>query len=138
MCPFHNTERQISTHAQQAFAVTCQVASALGVYGRITIVWEAHLVKQFGPFDLWLYEHGVVIEVDGEQHIEGGFSFTSAEEQAARDREKDAAAVQAGLHVVRLHYQDKLYWGVLLYQVVLRVMRGAPPGNHYSPSYPRP
>ena len=95
-------------------------------------------MRGYGPFDLWVYEHDLVVEVDGEQHNQASFGATSAEEQMARDRAKERAAVQSGYHVVRLHHADQHTW-----QCVLSVAMGAAMARrtaqvHYTPRCPTP
>lgn len=102
----------------------------------VTVVWEARAVQGQGPFDFWFYESKVLIEVDGEQHVEGSYQSTSAEEQMGRDREKDTAAVSAGFHVVRLHYRDVVWWSAVLFGALHQALAGVPPSVHFTPSYP--
>ncbi len=53
----------------------------------------------------WLH-----VEVDGETHSKKGWQGRSAEQQQARDREKDTIAWEQGLMLLRLHHRDFLAW----------------------------
>jgi very-short-patch-repair endonuclease len=101
-----------------------------------TVVWEAHVVPDHGPFDMWLYGMSVLIEVDGQQHDAYMCHTTDAAEQAQRDRAKELVAVALGFHVVRLHYRDILMWGSTVEGALLEAVAGSARRVHYSPSYP--
>jgi hypothetical protein len=57
-----------------------------------TVVWEARVVEGWGPFDFWLWEWGVVVEVDGLQHTSAAHHGTEWQAQWLTDRCKEAAA----------------------------------------------
>jgi hypothetical protein len=54
------------------------------------------------------------VEVDGETHTTKACEASTAQQQQARDREKDALAWEQGLTLVRLHHRDLLAWPGLL------------------------
>ena len=135
-CPLHNPASKLSLYAIAAFVHACQVAATVRAWAIVTVVWEARAVEGQGPFDLWFYEYKVLIEVDGEQHVEGRFQSTGADEQTMLDRAKEAAAIDAGFHVVRLHYRDVHVFQAKLLEVLLRAMAGAPPTVYFTLSYP--
>lgn len=56
----------------------------------------------------------VHVEVDGETHTTKGWEASTAQQQQARDREKDALAWEQGLMLVRLHHRDLLAWSRFL------------------------
>ena len=66
------------------------------------VVLQARLVPGVGPVDFWLYGTRVVVEVDGLQHRGLDYMSTRTEQQTARDKAKEGAAMHAGYHVVRL------------------------------------
>lgn len=92
-----------------------------------------------GPFDFWLKEIGVVVEVDGEGHGVLGREHHGAEagHQTMIDRRKEKAAVAAGLHVARLFYTDFLWWDKTILAAVQAARTCIAPRVHYTPSYPR-
>lgn len=100
-----------------------------------TVVWEARVVVGLGPFDFWLWEWGVVIEVDGLQHTGVAHHGTEWQAQWLTDRLKEAAAVRAGLHVARLHVMDMVRWETVVRRAMLAARAGIPPCVHYSDYY---
>lgn len=118
----------------RAYAALCFMA--MGMPGRCTIVLEAQPFGQRMPFDMWLWEWGVLVEVDGEQHTQCSFGSTAVQEQMLMDARKEQAAIGHGLHVVRLHHADWLSWAPLVREVALAARSGVPPAVHRSPAYP--
>ena len=104
-------------------------------------MWEAHVVRGHGPFDFWILEWEVLVEVDGEQHVSRGRQGTSVEQQTNRDRQKEEAAVRMGFHVVQLHCEDVGTYGYAWRDVLIRALTAASAGQpatvHYTPAYPR-
>lgn len=78
----------------------------------------------YGPFDLWVYEHALLVEVDGEQHDWASFGAVSSEEQMGRDRAKERAAVHA--------------WQSVLSIALEAAMARRTARVHYTPSCPTP
>jgi hypothetical protein len=90
------------------------------------------------PFDFWLAGVGcVLVEVDGAQHTRGSMHGVTAAKQAAFDAAKDAAAIAATFHVVRLHVDDRWCWCALVLDACGRARRGDPPTRTLSPAYSR-
>lgn len=113
----------------------CQLSAAMPV--PCTIVLEPYVVPDVrAPFDFWLKEVGVLVEVDGQQHMEGSYRHTSLHDQVLRDYAKEEAALRAGYHVVRLHWADGSTWCDLVWEAVRQAMYGCMPRIHRSRSYP--
>ena len=138
-CPYHTTRgssASASEIAQRAFRMLIDLAWQLGE--ACTVVWEARVVEGWGPFDFWLWEWGVVVEVDGLQHTSAAHHGTEWQAQWLTDRCKEAAAVRAGLHVARLHVMDMVLWGTVVRRAMLASRAGMPPCVHYSAYYVLP
>jgi very-short-patch-repair endonuclease len=104
------TKRCASSHEQRLYSLLTKNhwSFATEVY-----LAEADATFKHHAFDvLVLVKHGegayqLLIEVDGEQHFHaGGKGWANVEEQQERDAALDAAVMQAGLFLLRLHYQD--------------------------------
>jgi very-short-patch-repair endonuclease len=97
---------------------------------------------ELGAYDFWLYERGVLVEVDGEQHDFAKRSrhhSKAALVQAQRDAEKEERAVVAGFHVVRLHYAAREKWFAALRQAILEAaLRRAPRVHNTRPEALQP
>jgi very-short-patch-repair endonuclease len=94
------------------------------------------VVSGFRAFDLWFYELGVLVEVDGEQHSCSGFGSTDVTTQEWRDRVKEEAAVQDGYHVVRLHFSNVREWMGVMGVALEAAAAGKPACVHYTSAYP--
>ena len=133
-CHYHSDTPRASNRARQAFAILCQISGWLEK--RCTVVWEARPEDGLGPFDFWLHELRVVVEVDGAQHTEGRYKSVEAWEQRLRDDAKDAAATAKGYHVVRLHvYDDTSEWHKAIRAAVFGALRGDAATVHRTPYY---
>jgi hypothetical protein len=133
-CPYHGALRTASKPARHAFRVLIHYAGMLQL--PCTVVWEACVVPGQGPFDFWLWEWRVLVEVDGQQHSGADCYGTDAVEQWLRDRMKETAAQREGYHVLRLDARDWLEWPALV-ERALAVVRANPctlPTVFYSPS----
>lgn len=131
-CPIH--AGNASTPAQHAFALLCNTASTKEL--ACTVVIESHVLTGFGAFDFWLWEWGVLVEVDGAHHTNGSIYGKEAQEQMLLDRAKEQAAVEAGYRVVRLHCWDKLWWAATIDAALDEASLGLPPRVHHTPFYP--
>lgn len=78
-----------------------------------------------GGVDFWLFEHNLIIQVDGEQHFFLDMHGTPAKEQQALDRKFDALCWALGLRVVRVHFKDANR-ALLLLAKALRLVRRHP------------
>ncbi len=166
-CPIHDSSRSrgLSNLARRAHGVLSRVLRELastsardqkkalqtqeqgqqGSGARLyTLVCEAKLLKGgFGAFDFWVLELGLAVEVDGQQH-DGGWTFRGkpTTQQWERDRAKDAAAVAAGLVVLRLHWADEGRWEEAVREAVREAAAGGGPEGRQqgrvvcSPSHP--
>jgi len=132
VCPIH--EGRASKPAMQAFGLLCN--SVAGLQAACTVVIEAHVLPGFGPFDFWLWEWGILVEVDGAHHTNGSIYGVDAHEQMLRDRVKEQAALEAGYRVVRLHCWDKSWWSLALDTALGETLSGLPPRVHCTPFYP--
>eukprot|EP00198_Chlamydomonas_reinhardtii_P009041 XP_001698378.1 hypothetical protein CHLREDRAFT_206216 [Chlamydomonas reinhardtii] len=135
-CTYHTSGRGASEAAQRAFRMLIDLARRLGE--ACTVVWEARVVEGCGPFDFWLWEWGVVVEVDGMQHTDTPHHGTEAQAQWLVDRWKEAAAVRKRLHVARLHVMDMVCWEAVVARALCAARNGIPPCVHYSDYYLRP
>lgn len=112
----------------------CKVAQELSE--PCHVVWEARVVEGYGPFDFWLLEWGLLVEVDGMQHTEGAHHDIDAQSQSASDSAKDGAALAKGYHVVRLHVLDELSWLPTVCTAMREARCGGTPRVHKTMSYP--
>lgn len=81
------------------------------------VITEGRVLKGFnGGMDFSiLFEGGgcqrtIDIEVDGEHHFKGKIHQESSAKQRQVDAQKDAMALNANRHLLRLHYEDRAYW----------------------------
>ena len=81
------------------------------------VIIEARVLEGFnGGMDFTVeYKHQNMtkvldIEVDGQQHFEGQYHQTTAEEQREIDKKKDRMALEQKRHLLRLHYNDLSFW----------------------------
>lgn len=88
------------------------------------VIEEKALGPDYGAFDFALLvrsEGGelrkVYFDADGETHDEACWD-TTAGQQRQRDREKDEAAWEAQLMLVRVHYSDLAFWPATIQQAV--------------------
>lgn len=81
-------------------------------------------------FDYFLVAERIAIEVDGPHHFSGDCYGVPWWEQYARDRRVDAACMQAGLRLVRLHHADREGWAR-----TVQLALSCPLPIIYSPSY---
>ena len=135
-CPGHppvGKKRCISKHARKGWGSLINVVRSMGY--NFTVVWEARVVPDWGPFDLWVYECNVLVEVDGEQHTCTAYNGVEPQAQARYDHDKSNAAVQSGYHVVRLHHADALEWKGTLALALTAAIRGTPPTVHLTRSF---
>ncbi len=106
-CSVHSdTGRQPSQLVMDARLLLCTHVRGMG-----PIVVEAHLLHGVQkPFDMWLPQHKIAVEVDGKQHFIGSMYDKAAVEQYQYDRWVDSVCQEQRLRLVRLHYQDKSSW----------------------------
>ena len=98
------------------------------------IAFECHLLKPSPgggkPFDIYLVDRKLAVEVDGSYHFSGSYRGVPATVQYAWDRQVDAACMQQGQQLVRLHYRDEGQWDSVV-QAALDSQKVV----IYSPSY---
>jgi hypothetical protein len=138
LCPIHRDIKPASKYAVWGWATACGVAAELKDEGfcHCTVVLEAHVLGgRWGAFDMWMHPCKLVVEVDGEHHFRGSMYGKANIRQRLADKRKEDAAVEAGYHVVRMHYKDRLVWANVLEQGLRSVVRGRPPCVHRSPTY---
>jgi very-short-patch-repair endonuclease len=119
------TKRQSSQHEHKLYRLLSKNHShfAVEVHMEACSSYPAELLKH--PFDAMLVPSGLLIEVDGEQHIDTDLKNVRVEEQQAQDATINAAVAAAGLCLVRLHYQDtRLEWWHVLQAAKARVQEG--------------
>lgn len=61
------------------------------------------------PFDFYLPDHNIIIEIDGEQHYKQVANWTPPEQTQKRDRYKEQCAKDNGVQVLRLKQEDVWY-----------------------------
>lgn len=91
------------------------VGAIEGIEGVGRLAFESHLLHNppgegGKPFDIYLVQHQLAVEVDGSYHFHGSMHGVPAWKQYAWDRQVDAACRREGQRLVRLHYLDKAQW----------------------------
>lgn len=115
-CRVHcDSGRQPSQLAMDARMLLCHGVPDMG-----PLVMEAHVLSTLPhkPFDFWLPQYEIAVEVDGEQHFDGSMHDTEAVVQYEYDRCVDIKIMQQGRRLVRLHYLDSSSWVGLLKEAI--------------------
>lgn len=106
----------------------------------LPFVAEACVVRHWpAAVDFWLYQHGLLIQVDGEQHGHKHMHSTSPEQQRLKDAEFDALVWRQGMRLVRIAWQDVWHAGALLTRALSLLEKH--PGSRfilYSPACRQP
>jgi hypothetical protein len=63
------------------------------------------LPGKLGAADIFVRSAGLLIAVEGEQHIDEGCTSVSLAEQQARDARVDAGALSASVRLLCIHYR---------------------------------
>lgn len=98
------TEGLLRAFASDSFLVT-EWRALRGTYG----AFDFSMPVRVGTQLRWVH-----VEVDGQGHTSKAWQSSNLEEQQSRDREKDVAARERGMMLVRLHHMDICGWGRLL------------------------
>lgn len=133
-CSVHSdVGRQPSQLVMDARLLLCTNVRGMG-----PIVVEAQLLHGVQkPFDMWLPQHQIAVEVDGKQHFLGAMHDTPAAQQYEYDRWVDSVCRERQLRLVRLHYQDSGSWAATVKQAIAEAATNNPACSfiHYTPSY---
>ncbi len=85
-----------------------------------------HQYKIEYPYDFYLPDYSLIIEVDGRQHFEQCGNWTPYEETQKRDKEKMKTAFENGIGVLRLYqphvWEDKYDWKMFIKQVLTDII----------------
>jgi hypothetical protein len=132
--------RQPSTHEKRAYKMLdgMEVANATEVF-----IFDTSMdAGGFGfkvsrhPFDILLVDYLLLIEIDGSQHFSDKHHGKCTAEQQYRDAIIDAAVLDEGWSLVRLHYLDaEKEWQETIEAAVLHQMSSKGGSVHYSPYY---
>lgn len=134
-CRLHSKGgRGISAPQREAVEILRQIPGV----GRISLEQYRVLPLMQKPIDIVLEDHGLLIEVDGSQHLQAGSAFgEAAGEQYRRDREVDRGVLSSGARMVRLDCRDAASWASHV-QAAMRRVQQQPSSSfvYYSASYP--
>ena len=79
------------------------------------MAFESHVLRPLPsgggkPMDIYFPRARLAVEVDGSHHFSGSMHGVPAAQQYDYDRQVDAACVEQGQRLVRLHYLDEGQW----------------------------
>lgn len=93
-----------------------------------TFQWCRH--KRLLPFDFWIEETTILIELDGDQHFWQVSNWTSPEETQERDHFKMEKAIENGYSVIRMPWFDVFHdqndWYETLVETIWAVSQAEP------------
>lgn len=135
-----NLPRKPSSHEKRGYKMLdgMEVAYATEVY-----MFNASIdAEDFGfkisrhPFDIFLVDYKLLIEIDGSQHFSNKYQGECSAEQQHRDAIINAAVLDEGWGLVRLHYLDvEDDWKETIEAAMLQQMSSNAGFVNYSPSY---
>lgn len=135
-----NLRRKPSSHEQRGYMMLdgMEVAYATEVFmfhPSIDVVNFGFKVSRH-PFDIFLVDYKLLIEIDGSQHFSDKYQGKCSAEQQYRDAIINAAVLDEGWGLVRLHYLDvEDDWKETIGAALRQQMSSNAGFVYYSPSY---
>lgn len=132
--------RQPSSHEKRAYKMLdgMEVAYATEVFMFDTCIDDDSFGFKLSkhPFDILLVDYMLLIEIDGNQHFQEKHHGKCSAEQQYKDAIINAAVLDEGWSLVRLHYMDdEESWKATIAAALQQEMASNGAFVHFSPSY---